>query len=116
MDNPILKMRVLWMAHQVAFDMKRDIDHEIDQWDEDHGFGYDIPFDRDRYEVGHKCDEFQDIWTRYLEARNLWLDTLDQFCDEVERATSGRITSEMARELATNPRYRDRLNGIMCEC
>ena len=114
MDNPVLNMRTLWAAHRLAFDVKREIDHEIDEWDEDHGFGYDVPFDRDRYEEGHKVDEFQEIWNRYLAAKDLWLKTLDDFCTEVERATEGQITNRTARELATNPRYEKRLNAIMC--
>ena len=115
MNDPVLNMRALWAAHCLAFDVKREIDHEIDEWDENHGFGYDVPFDRDRYEKGHECDEFQKIWKRYLDARDLWLKTLDNFCAEVESATEGRITSKTARELATNPRYKNRLNDIMCE-
>ena len=113
MNDPTIRLRTLWRLYKLAGDVKRSIDHEIDEWDEAHGFGYDVPFDRDRYAQGHKCDEFQEIWRRYLDAKDAWFACLDEFCEEYERMTNGAIDRNTARTLATSPRYEKRLDAIM---
>ena len=108
-----MKMTVAYGLYKLYLKQWRLADRDIDLWDEAHGFGFEDEWTITEYERTHKCDEFQELWNREQSMAAEWKDQLDDFCNLMVEFTDGQVDYKTAREMATNPRWKDRLEAAM---
>lgn len=101
--------------YSLFLDQWNEDNREIDRWDEAHGFGWDDEYTTEEYEASHKCEEFQVLWLRYCHDGEAWKSALDDFCRQMVEFTDGQIGYELARQMVTSPRTKDRLRAIVME-
>lgn len=113
-----VKMQTSWVLFKLVQKQASDALREVSRYEDAHGHGIEDFEDSEAYREAYteftETDEgFKRLWHRWNELFDEEMGHLKEFCDMVAEFTDGLIDQKTARQMATNPRYADRLEKVV---